>query len=111
MILRTGLFVLLLAALLTPLLAQTQASKSVAPKNQSPGELVDRVGNTGFVQIHAESFRDLTPKEKELAYWLTQAAIAIDPNHLRPAFVVWTAAEAFAGRDCLASARASIRRR
>ena len=79
MILRTGLFALLLAALLTPMLAQTQASKSVAPKNQSPGELVDRVGNTGFVQIHAESFRDLTPKEKELAYWLTQAAIAIDP--------------------------------
>ena len=79
MILRTGVFALLLAALLTPMVAQPPASKPVAPKTESPGELVDRVGNTGFVQIHAGSFRDLTPKEKELAYWLTQAAIAIDP--------------------------------
>jgi len=50
-----------------------------AAPNTSPGELVDRVGNTGFVQIHAESFRALTPQEQQLAYWLTQAAIAIDP--------------------------------
>ena len=41
--------------------------------------LVDRVGNTGFIQLRAESFRKLTPKQQELAYWLTQASIAVDP--------------------------------
>lgn len=41
--------------------------------------LVDRVGTTGFVQLEAESFKQLTPKQQALAYWLSQAAIAIDP--------------------------------
>lgn len=41
--------------------------------------LVDRVGATGFVQLEAESFRTLTLREQTLAYWLSQAAIAIDP--------------------------------
>jgi dipeptidyl-peptidase-3 len=44
-----------------------------------PSALVDRVGNTGFVQVEAESFNTLSPRQKELAYWLSQAAIAIDP--------------------------------
>ena len=43
------------------------------------GALVDRVGNTGFVQLEAESFKALTPREQALAYWLSQASIAIDP--------------------------------
>jgi len=76
---RICVLVLLFAALLIPVAAQVQASKPAPGNNTSPGELVDRVGNTGFVQIHAESFRALSPQEKELAYWLTQAAIAIDP--------------------------------
>jgi dipeptidyl-peptidase-3 len=41
--------------------------------------LVDRVGSTGFVQLEAESFRALNLREQTLAYWLSQAAIAIDP--------------------------------
>ena len=41
--------------------------------------LVDRVGSTGFVQIEAESFRSLSARQQALAYWLSQAAIAIDP--------------------------------
>ena len=41
--------------------------------------VVDRVGKTAFIQIEAESFRTLTPKQQALAYWLSQAAIAIDP--------------------------------
>jgi len=41
--------------------------------------VVDRVGDTGFVQLRAESFRSLTARQQELAYWLTQASIAIDP--------------------------------
>ena len=41
--------------------------------------LVDRVGTTGFVQLEAESFKKLSPREQALTYWLTQASIAIDP--------------------------------
>ena len=41
--------------------------------------LVDRVETTGFVQLQAESFKALTPRQQALAYWLSQASIAIDP--------------------------------
>jgi dipeptidyl-peptidase-3 len=41
--------------------------------------LVDRVGTTGFVQLETESFKTLSLREQTLAYWLTQASIAIDP--------------------------------
>jgi dipeptidyl-peptidase III len=41
--------------------------------------LVDRVGTTGFVQLEAASFSSLTPRQQALAYWLSQASIAIDP--------------------------------
>jgi len=41
--------------------------------------MLDRVGNTGFVLLHAESFKALDPRQQALAYWLTQASIAIDP--------------------------------
>jgi dipeptidyl-peptidase-3 len=41
--------------------------------------LVDRVGITGFIQLEAESFQKLSPRQQALAYWLTQASIAIDP--------------------------------
>ncbi len=58
-------------------LAQTKPSKKAASKAQSA--LVDRIGDTGFVQVKAESFRTLNAKQQELAYWLYQAAVAIDP--------------------------------
>jgi dipeptidyl-peptidase-3 len=51
------------------LLATSSAANPVA----------DRVGSTAFIQLEAESFHSLTPKQQMLAYWLTQAAIAIDP--------------------------------
>lgn len=41
--------------------------------------LVERVGDTGFIQLEADSFKELTPQQQELTYWLTQASIAIDP--------------------------------
>jgi dipeptidyl-peptidase-3 len=41
--------------------------------------LVDRVGSTGFVQLEAESFRRLSTRQQTLAYWLSQASIAIHP--------------------------------
>src|SRR5580704_16224271 len=45
-----------------------------------PGSvLVERVGDTAFIQLHAPSFQALTPRQQALAYWLTQASIAIDP--------------------------------
>jgi dipeptidyl-peptidase III len=41
--------------------------------------LVDRVDTTAFIQVEADSFKDLKPQQKALAYWLSQASIAIDP--------------------------------
>jgi dipeptidyl-peptidase-3 len=41
--------------------------------------LVERVGDTGFIQLEAESFSQLDARQQALAYWLTQASIAIDP--------------------------------
>ena len=61
--LRTALFLLLTGA-------------AVAADHST---LADRVGRTGFVQLEAESFQTLSLKEQTLAYWLTQASIAIDP--------------------------------
>ena len=55
------------------------ASLAGAQQPAAPPALADRVGNTGFVQLHAESFKALDPKQQALAYWLTQASIAIDP--------------------------------
>jgi dipeptidyl-peptidase-3 len=46
---------------------------------QTEGTLVDRVGSTGFIQVRADSFHTLQPRQRILAYWLTQASIAIDP--------------------------------
>ena len=41
--------------------------------------VVERVGDTAFLQLYAPSFQALSPREQALAYWLTQASIAIDP--------------------------------
>jgi dipeptidyl-peptidase III len=41
--------------------------------------LVDRVGSTGFIQLYAPSFKDESLGEKILAYWLSMAAIAVNP--------------------------------
>ena len=54
----------------TPALCQPQKADNV---------VVERVGDTAFIQLHAPSFEALTPRQQALAYWLTQASIAIDP--------------------------------
>src|SRR5438105_13663754 len=41
--------------------------------------LVERVGSTGFMQLDADSFNKIKPREQALAYWLSQASIALDP--------------------------------
>lgn len=40
---------------------------------------VERVDDTFFIQIEADSFYNLKPKQKALAYWLNQSSIALNP--------------------------------
>lgn len=44
-----------------------------------PSSLVTRVADTGFVQVYADSFNGLSPQQKLDAYWLSMAAVAVDP--------------------------------
>jgi dipeptidyl-peptidase-3 len=81
---RTLLSALLLAANLlsysAPALAQKPSHPAAAaPKQTTRTSLVERVGTTGILQLEAESFRALSPRQKILAYYLTQASIAVDP--------------------------------
>jgi len=41
--------------------------------------IIERVDNTAFLQIEADNFLALSPKQQALAYWLNQSSIAIDP--------------------------------
>jgi len=55
------------------------AGARASDSRQQSEALVDRVGQTGFIQLEAESFSRLTRREKVLAYWLSMAAIAVHP--------------------------------
>ena len=66
-----------LAALILILLFSPACTRKEPEPDRS--SLVERVGSTGFLQIEADSFTQLKPHQQALAYWLTQAAIAIDP--------------------------------
>src|SRR5579872_3829346 len=59
----------------------TSAAKTAAASAQqsAQGSLVTRVHDTGFVQLTADSFDNLTPDQKMDAYWLSMAAIAVNP--------------------------------
>jgi dipeptidyl-peptidase III len=70
---RTGCFSL---ALLLACAALALPSAQTSPPASS---LVERVADTGFIQIEAPSFGSLDARQQQLAYWLTQASIAIDP--------------------------------
>jgi dipeptidyl-peptidase-3 len=61
----------LVALISAPMLAQQPTAQ--------PTTLVERVGDTGFIQLEANSFSKLDARQQALAYWLTQASIAIDP--------------------------------
>src|SRR5689334_12347036 len=52
---------------------------AATPQAQTGGSLVERVGDTGFIQLESPSFAQLDARHQALAYWLTQASIAIDP--------------------------------
>ena len=58
-------------------LGQKKAPRSKVQNENS--SLVERVGGTGFIQVEAESFKDLSARQQSLAYWLSRASIAIDP--------------------------------
>jgi dipeptidyl-peptidase-3 len=69
-----------LLALFTCLTAAGALAAAQAPPRPQPGgPLVTRVADTGFIQLESPSFAALDNRQKQLAYWLTQAAIAIDP--------------------------------
>ena len=67
--------ILAISAFAAPALAQEKPSSKEPPSKI----VVERVGDTAFIQVHAPSFRALSPRQQALAYWLTQASIAIDP--------------------------------
>ncbi len=55
---------------------------AAAPAGDQPAQqssLVARVRDTGFIQLTADSFGDLTPDQKMDAYWLYRASVAVDP--------------------------------
>jgi dipeptidyl-peptidase-3 len=52
---------------------------SLAVAAHADGPPPDRVDTTAFIQLQADSFKSLTPKQQALAYWLSRASIAIDP--------------------------------
>jgi dipeptidyl-peptidase-3 len=59
----------------------SQPAPAPAPASTpaAPAALVERVGDTGFIQLPADSFQALDVRQQVLAYWLAQASIAIDP--------------------------------
>ena len=60
--------------------AQKSAPKTKASSSSTTqSTLIDRVGDTGSIQLKAESFHSLNSNQQALGYWLSQAAIAIDP--------------------------------
>jgi len=66
---------LLVLVLVFPVLSVTMASGQSSGRNA----LVERVGDTGFVRVDVESFPSLDARQQQLAFWLTQASIAVDP--------------------------------
>jgi dipeptidyl-peptidase-3 len=66
-------------ALITLAVAAPSLGQQGKGNAKSNDVLVERVGDTAFIQLHAPSFQALTPRQQALAYWLTQASIAIDP--------------------------------
>jgi dipeptidyl-peptidase-3 len=73
------MFRLLAALICVVLLGSSGGAQAPAGTPLPKSPLVERVGDTGFIQLQSRSFAQLTDREKGLAYWLTQAAIAIDP--------------------------------
>jgi dipeptidyl-peptidase-3 len=65
--------------LVVPMLIGSFVAVSSSQKQPQTNRTVERVGDTGFLELQAESFRQMDARHQALAYWLTQASIAIDP--------------------------------
>ena len=76
---RRELFAVLIISSLFSNVAFCRAKSQKKSQNKPQSVLVDRVADTGFVQVKAESFRTLNAKQQALAYWLYEAAVAVDP--------------------------------
>ena len=75
-----GLFLKINPALFFSLSLTLAIATSALCQQEKPNKVVvERVGDTAFIQLHAPSFQVLSPRQQALAYWLTQASIAIDP--------------------------------
>jgi dipeptidyl-peptidase III len=68
-----------LQATLTSAVAEAGAANQQETAGTAPPSLVARVGDTGFVQVNADSFNALSPDQELDAYWLVQASIAVNP--------------------------------
>jgi dipeptidyl-peptidase-3 len=67
------------AVLLASCGTKNRSAEAERASSSSASTLVERVGTTGLLQLEADSFSKLAPREQTLAYWLSQASIAIDP--------------------------------
>ncbi len=67
------------ASLAIILIVLIVAGQAIAQDKAPTSPLVDRVGQTGFLQLEADSFNQLAPRQKALAFWLSMAAIAVNP--------------------------------
>ncbi len=75
---KTSWFLLVFLLAIQPAYSQSSASPQSGNK-PDPKVVVERVGDTAFILLRVPSFQALTPRQQALAYWLTQASIAIDP--------------------------------
>jgi dipeptidyl-peptidase-3 len=62
-----------------PVIAALLLAPAIQATQPSPGVVVDRADDTGFIRVDVKSFTSLDARQQQLAYWLTQAAIATDP--------------------------------
>lgn len=74
-----SIFLIIGFSLATFQMAQAQGKKPAPKPKAEESSIVERVGSTGIMQLEAESFKALTPRQKILAYYLSKASIAIDP--------------------------------
>ena len=70
-----SLALLVSSALFLPAVTAAQAGNEPS----APPSLVARVRDTGFLQLTADGFKSLSQDQKMDAYWLSMAAIAVNP--------------------------------
>jgi dipeptidyl-peptidase-3 len=70
---------LALSTLLLPAVGAAPAKTKMKTDAAVKSSVVERIGDTAYIRTEADSFNALSPRQKELAYWLSQASIAIEP--------------------------------